>query len=150
MLEKEMRSNIYLKIPALLLIEKIQNDKSIKRPVVVSYRNSKNSAEWICYTDDDFIGLTRYFRKAAGTVAFGDLDRNIYVYKIGLYHNELHLDIADNARLISPKEYFPEFNVDSLTIDYSNIAAIWENLKEMQFDRRYISGTIIPNRKKEN
>lgn len=150
MSEKEVRSNIYLKIPALLLIEKIRNDQSIKRPVVVSYRNSKHGAEWICYTDDDFIGLIRYFRKASGTIVFGDLNRNLFVYKIGLYHNELHLDIADGARLISPKKYFTEFNVDSLNVDYDNIETVWDSLKEMGFDRRYISGTVIPCRKKEN
>lgn len=149
MLSSEQHSTIYLKIPALLFIEKIQNDRSIKRPITISYRNAKHGAEWICNTEDDFINLTRYFRRARGSVAFGDLSSNIFVYKVGYFHGEFHVDIADYARLISPKANFPEFHDDSLSVDSSNISLVWEDLKLINFDRLQLRGAIIRRRNGE-
>lgn len=145
-MSEQERTEIYMKIPAVLMIHALRNDPTIRYPITITYRG-KPAVAWDCHNRDDLERIADYFQKSAGVFAFGGLNRNIFVYKISIHHNQIYLDLADHARLVCKKSVFSTIMEDSVMVTDDLMPGIYQVLKNINFDHTVLNGVIIPQKK---
>lgn len=138
-MSEAIRTKIYFRIPVLLLLQKVMHDPEIPKPIIISYCTTQNGAEWICYSNDDVENIATYLNNSKTDTLF--------VYKLGFFRNQFHIDFKDNARIVGRKEDFPEITDDAVSVDINSIDFIYNSMKQLNFNRAYLESIVLQKRR---
>lgn len=137
-MREDIRTKIYFRIPVLLLLQEVMNDPDIPKPIVISYCTSHNGAEWICYSNDDVENIATYLNN--------NKTDTLFVYKLGFFRKQFHIDFKDNARIVGRKEDFPEITDDAVCVNINSIDFIYNSMKRLNFNRAYLESIVVQKR----